>query len=71
MAELGNELLSVLVRSGNEDPVKPFAVTKITVEDGKFVHEAVGTFFDLDSAKRACFELLGIAPPGQIVDDRL
>jgi hypothetical protein len=68
-AGMGDALLSVLVRSRADDPVKPWAVTKVTFEDGKFVHEAIGTFFELDGANRAHFGLLGIALPGESIDD--
>jgi hypothetical protein len=47
IAEQGASLLSVLVKSTEEDAVKPWAVAKVTIEDGKFIHEAVGMFFQL------------------------
>jgi hypothetical protein len=50
----------VLVRSGENNPIKPWAVTKVTLENGKFVHEGIGTFFELNGAKKVYFGLLGI-----------
>jgi hypothetical protein len=41
----------------------------VTIEDGKFIHEAVGTFFQLDGAKKAYSRLLGIPFDGESIDD--
>lgn len=69
IAEQGNSLLSVLVKSREEDAVKPWAVAKVTIEDGKFVHEAVGKFFELNGAKKAHYQLLGIPFAVDSIDD--
>jgi hypothetical protein len=69
MSEQGNALLSVIVKSLEENAVKPWAVTKITIENGKFVHEAIGTFFELNGAKKAYYELLDIPFSGNSIDD--
>jgi hypothetical protein len=69
IAELGSSLLSVLVKSSEEDAVKPWAVTKVTIEDGKCIHEAGGTFFELDGAKKAHYQLLGIPFEVDSIDD--
>ncbi len=69
LAELGNELLSLLVRSSVASPVKPWAVAKVTVENERFVHEGLGTFFDLNGAKKAHYGLLGIPFSGESIDD--
>jgi len=69
MAEQGDALLSVLVRSREDNAVKPWAVTKVTIENGKFVHEAIGTFFELNGAKKAHYELLDIPFSGDSFDD--
>ena len=53
-----------------EPSVKDWALSKITVENGKFVHESVGTYFSLEGALNAYSELLGIdAPYGETIDD--
>ena len=69
MVEQGEGLLSVLIASTEEHPVKPWGVVKVTVEDGKFIHEAIRTFFELNGAKKAYFELLGIPFDGESIDD--
>ena len=67
MAELGDSFLSVLTTDKNT--VKPWAVTKITVENGKFVHENIHTYFELNGAKKAHYGLLGIPFSGESIDD--
>lgn len=69
MAELGDGFLSVLVVSNDKNAIKPWAVTKITFENGKFVHEGLGTFFELNGAKKAHYGLLGIPFSGESFDD--
>jgi hypothetical protein len=68
-AELGDGLISVLSRSNEENPIKPWGVAKVTLENGKYVHEAVKLFFTLDRAKKMYFELLGITYESDTVDD--
>lgn len=69
MAELGESLLSVLVESKEEHAIKPWAVAKVTFENGKFVHEGMGTFFDLNGAKKTHYGLLGISFSVESYDD--
>ncbi len=69
MAELGDGFISVLTASTEENPVKPWALAKVTVENGKFIHEAISTFFKLDGGKKRHFELLGIPFYGELIDD--
>jgi hypothetical protein len=69
MAGQGDAFLSVLTANKQEDPVKPWAVAKVTIENGKFVHEAMGTFFELNGAKKAHFKLLDIPFSGESIDD--
>jgi hypothetical protein len=53
-----------------ESSVKGWAVAKITVEDGKFIHESKGSFFTREGALNAYSKLLGIpAPYGDTIDD--
>lgn len=50
--------------------VKSWAVAKVTVEDGKFVHEAFGTYFAFEGAVNVYNELLMIdAPHVETIDD--
>jgi hypothetical protein len=67
MAELGDRILSVITTDKNA--TKPWAVAKITVENGKFVHEGIGTYFELNGAKKAHYGLLGILFFGESIDD--
>lgn len=69
LAELGDGLLSVLVRFSDVSSVKPWAVTKITFENGRFVHESSGTYFELNGAKKRHYGLLGIPFSGESIDD--
>lgn len=67
----GESLTAVAVRADgllvvlNEIPsgIKEWAVTKITVENGKFVHEAIRTYFTLEGALNDYCELAGIGRP--------
>ena len=54
-----------------ENGVKDWAMTKITVENGYFVHESAGTFFERQGARNALKRLSGltIAPSEECIDD--
>ncbi len=69
LAGRGDGLL-VVMNEMPENAVKGWAVAKVTVEDGKFVHESQGTFFsDLGAQKKYC-DLLNLeAPSGDCIDD--
>jgi hypothetical protein len=69
MAGQGDAFLSVLTASKEEDAVKPWAVAKVTIENGKFVHESIGSFFELNGAKKAHFRLLDIPFSAESIDD--
>jgi hypothetical protein len=43
-----------------ENPIKGWSVAKVTIENGKFVHEAVRTYFTLQGALKEHCTLLGI-----------
>jgi len=65
----GDALLAVLGRL-HEDAVKEWAVSKVTVENEKFVHESVSTYFSLEGALNAYCKLVGIdAPFEESIDD--
>jgi hypothetical protein len=49
---------SVLCRATPSN-VKDWTVAKVFIEDGKFCHESVGTFFTLRGALKAHCEILG------------
>ncbi len=62
-------LLAVLCKMP-EGSVKGWALSKVTVENGKFVHESGGTFFSREGASNAYSRLLGVDPPyGETIDD--
>ena len=54
-----------------ENGVKDWAMTRITVENGCFVHESAGTFFERQGAQNALKRLSGltIAPSEECIDD--
>jgi hypothetical protein len=59
LAEQIDGVISVVVNSVNPDQVKPYGVTKITQEDHRFIHEAMGSFFELEGAKAKHSNILG------------
>jgi hypothetical protein len=59
-ASEGHELLSVVCNLPNKS-VKGWSLAKVTIENGKFVHEAVRTCFSLQGALKAHCNLLGVA----------
>jgi hypothetical protein len=60
MADLGTELLSVLVASP-EGSLKGWAVSRVTVADGEFVHEWIGQYFTKEEALTVRSQLLGLS----------
>ena len=67
VAEEGKGLLSVVCNlQGN--PVKEWALAKVTVENGKFVHEAIRTYLTLQGALKQHCRLLDV-PFGESIDD--
>jgi len=69
IAEKGDAFISVI--SIDTGAVKPWAVTKVTIENKKYVHESIGSFFELNGAKRAHYKLLNIPFEGESIDDYL
>ncbi|MBR4854060.1 MAG: HNH endonuclease [Alistipes sp.] len=43
---------SIIVFSITEASIKPYALSKIYVEDGKFIHESMGTFFEEQGVRK-------------------
>jgi len=69
MAGKGDALLAVLGRL-HEDAVKGWSVAKVTVENEKFVHESVRTYFSQEGALKAFYQLLNIQGPfEESIDD--
>jgi hypothetical protein len=68
-AQKGENFLSVVCHLPN-NPVKGWAVAKVTVEDGKFVHESLGSYFTFEGAMKKHCTLLNIpCEYGQTIDD--
>jgi hypothetical protein len=67
VAEEGTGFLSVLCNLP-ENPIKKWALTKVTVENGKFIHESVRTYFSLQGALKEYCTLLG-DPFEESIDD--
>ena len=42
----------ILVLSMNKAGIKPYALSKIYIEDGKFIHESMGMFFEEQGARK-------------------
>jgi hypothetical protein len=63
----GDGLLSVVCHSP-ENSVKEWSANKVTIENGKFVHEG-RTFFTLQGALKQHCSLLGIPFVGESIDD--
>ena len=67
VAEEGEDLLSVVCNlQGN--PIKEWALTKVTVENGKFVHKSIRTYFTLQGALKQHCLLLDV-PFMESIDD--
>ena len=66
-ATVGDGLLSVVCNLP-ENPIKGWSVAKVTIEKGKFVHEAGGNYFSLQGALKTHCSLLGL-PFEKSIDD--
>jgi hypothetical protein len=66
-ADGGDGLLSVVCNL-SENPIKNWSVAKVTIENEKFVHENVHSYFTLQGALKAHCNLLGI-PFEESIDD--
>jgi hypothetical protein len=69
LAEAKESYICVITVNRNTEAVKPWAVARITIENSKFIHESIGTFFELNGAKKAYFRQLGIDFEGDSMDD--
>jgi len=50
-----------ILGSHGDDAIKPWSLASVTFEDGKFVHESLGTFFSYEGAEKAL--VLAQGPP--------
>lgn len=68
-AQQGESFLSVVCHLPN-NPVKGWAVAKVTVENDKFVHESLGSYFTVEGAMKKHCSLLNIpCEYGETFDD--
>lgn len=63
----GDAFLAVLCKLP-KDSVKGWVLSKVTVEDEKFVHESISTYFSLQGALKSYCELVGIKHEESIDD---
>lgn len=68
MAAQGDGFLSIVSHQPSNS-IKGWAVAKVTIEDGKFVHEAMGTYFTPEGAEKKHCGLLGRPFEGETIDD--
>jgi hypothetical protein len=59
-----------ILGSHGEDAIKPWSLACVTFEDGKFVHESLGTFFSYEGAEKALVLAQGLPWEGEeTIDD--
>lgn len=56
---------TIIVITESKDGIKRYAMAKVYFEDGVFVHESAGTFFELRGAERALCEAKGLEWTGE------
>ena len=59
MAELSKDGTCLSVICMIDSGVKNYALAKVTVEEGKYIHKSVSTYFTYDSAEKSHCELIG------------
>ena len=63
-------ILRILCKSGDENPVKPYYLAEVTYQDNVFVHTSLGTFFQIDGAEKQFTILQGLEwTGGETFDD--
>jgi hypothetical protein len=68
--ETANDLQSFYVISASENAIKEWALAQVTYEDDRFVHTAMGTFFEKRGAEKHLYFELGIEwNGGEGIDD--
>ncbi len=62
--------LWIICESGNENPIKPYSLAEITLKNGVFVHDSLGTFFVKEGAEKQFNLLQGLEwAGGDTIDD--
>lgn len=68
IAEQGDGFISIVCNQP-DNSVKGWAVARVTIENGKFVHEAIGTYFTPEGAEKTHCGLMGRPFEGETFDD--
>jgi hypothetical protein len=63
--------LWIMCKSGDKNPTKPYSLAEVTYEDDVFVHNSLGTFFQIDGAQKQYILLQGLEWTGGETFDEL
>lgn len=45
-------ILWIMCKSGDENPIKPYSLAEVTIENNLFVHNSLGTFFEKEGVEK-------------------
>ncbi len=63
-------ILWIMCKSGDENPIKPYSLAEITCQNDVFVHNSLGTFFEKDGAEKQFTLIQGLEWTGDdTIDD--
>jgi len=63
-------ILWIVCKSGDENPIKPYSLVEITYKNNVFVHNSLGTFFEKDGAEKQFTLAQGLEwTRGDTIDD--
>lgn len=63
-------ILWIMCKSGEENPIKPYSLAEITFQNDVFVHNSLGTFFEKEGAEKQFILAQGIEWKGaETIDD--
>lgn len=63
-------ILWIMCKSGDENPIKPYSLAEITYQNDVFVHNSLGTFFEKDGAEKQFTLVQGLEwTGGDTIDD--
>ena len=64
------DILWIMCNSGEKNPIKPYSLAEVTYQDGVFVHNSLGTFFQKDGAEKQFTLVQGLEwTGGETFDD--
>lgn len=65
-----NDILWIMCKSGEDNPIKPYSLAEITYQNDVFVHNSLGTFFERDGAEKQFTLVQGLEWKGDdTIDD--